>query len=378
MAGYTLRPNQKLRTLQRGSLIVAGASILGIVCYFTLFFSQVDTTQSFGATKNKWMDTDPINNGEIVCMFTWNENPVITASMGSSGTEASINSECIPGGKDQTFGLSAGTTSKPINLLINADETFNMPGIDISLDYNCMDENGSFFARGNYFNFGIKDKFLVIKYKTINENGKTQIVDETTRYEVQQDNVFRNYRFLFNPDKGRGEIFVDNIAVWVNENEEDNSLTWKKNDVITIAKNMNGNASAKVIMDNFIIRNTGQQPSTPFQLLSFTAEIQGSNVMINWFTGNEKNTDYFKVERSSDTYVYEEIGTVKAAKESKQLKAYALLDTRPVQGVCYYRLIMNNNASLKSVWIPVIALRNAPSTKYSTTELQSIIPLPTK
>ncbi len=361
MAGFNLRPTQKLRTLQKGTLIVAGASIICMICYFTLFINTVDITNSSATNRNKLMDTDPINNGEILCMFTWNKNPVTKSDIGTLAKEVSMDAECIAGGKDQSFGLSAGKTDKTIDLKIDATDELNIPGIDISVDYRCMEPAGSFFSRGNYFNFGIKDHFLVIQYKVENENGKTFTVNEKTRYEVQEDNVLRNYRFLFNPVKGRGEIFVDNIAVWVSEGSPDgsegSSLWWKKNDEIIIAKGMNGNASGKVIMDNFIIRNTEQVRQIPFQLLSFTAEMQGDNVMLNWFTAKEKNTDYFRVERSIDTHKYEEIGKVAASKNSNQLKAYALLDTHPIGGVSYYRLVMNDNKAIKSVWIPVIAFR---------------------
>ncbi len=366
MAGFNLRPNQKLKTLQRGSLIVASASILGIICYFTLFFNSVNLSKSTAASKNAWMETDPINNGEIICMYSWDKNPVTKSVIGPSAIEASIYAECIPGGMDNTFGLSAGNTGKNIDLKMDATEEMNQAGIDISVDYKCMDASGSFFSRGNYFNFGIKNHFLVIQYKVENENGKTKTVDETTRYQIQEDNVFRNYRFLFDPVKGRGEIFVDNVAVWISSGEEGNSLCWKKNDAVTIAKGMNGNGTAKVMMDNFIVRNTQQVNKLPFQLLSFTAELNGENVMLNWFTATEKNTDYFRVERSTDTFAYEEIGKVAASKNSSQLKAYALLDPHPYVGVSYYRLVMDNNKSIKSVWIPVIALRILPGNKNSS------------
>jgi len=375
MAAYSLRSSQKLKTLQRGSLIVAGSSVFAIICYFAFAINQADSTQSLAAGKNAWMETDPINNGEIIGLFTWDKSPVTKADVGSGALEVSMNAECIPGGKDNTFGLSAGNTGKNIDLKIASNEHLNMPGIDISVDYKCMDATGSFFSRGNYFNFGIKDHKLVIQYKVVGENGKAHSVDETSRYEIQEDNVFRNYRFLFDPVKGRGEIFVDNVAVWVSQDEVGNSLWWKKNDNITIAKGMNGNASAKVMMDNFIIRNTEQVNHSPFKLLSFSAELKGENVMISWFTSAEKNTDIFRVERSTDTHNYEMVGTIKAAKESNQLKAYALLDTHPYTGVSYYRLVMNNNKEIKSVWIPVIALRI--TSKTIVTNLPSESPINT-
>ena len=125
MAGFNLRPNQKLRTLQRGSMIVAGASILGTICYFTLFINTADITNSAAANRNKWIDIDPINNGEILCMFTWDKNLAIKSDIGPSAKEVSMNAECIPGGKDNTFGLSAGSIGKNIDLKIDATDELN-------------------------------------------------------------------------------------------------------------------------------------------------------------------------------------------------------------------------------------------------------------
>jgi hypothetical protein len=95
------------------------------------------------------------------------------------------------------------------------------------------------------------------------------------------------------------------------------------------------------------------------ELLAFSAELQGNAVMLNWFTAKEKGTDTFRIERSTDTKVYEEVGTVKAAGASENLKAYALLDTKPILGVAYYRLGLNNS-TVRSTWLPVIAFRIKP------------------
>jgi hypothetical protein len=87
--------------------------------------------------------------------------------------------------------------------------------------------------------------------------------------------------------------------------------------------------------------------------------MQGNNIMLNWFTAKETETDFFKIEKSSDTKNYIEVGRVQASGNSVNLKAYALLDTKPNVGVTYYRLGLGNSTA-KSIWVPVIAIRVKP------------------
>jgi hypothetical protein len=95
------------------------------------------------------------------------------------------------------------------------------------------------------------------------------------------------------------------------------------------------------------------------QLLSFSAELQGKQVMLNWHTAKENGTDQYIIERSGDTKNYIEIGRTKAAGKSEGLKAYALIDKDPIIGVAYYRLALSNSTA-HSVWVPVIAIRLKP------------------
>ena len=351
-----LRPQHKLKTLQKGTLLVACFSIAFMMSYLFIGLNQADLKNSNAATKLDMLATDPINNGEIICGFEWDQNLPMQSDIGPSAEKINLSASFIPGGRDNTNGLSAGNNGRNINMFITAEKIFNINGIDISIDFRSFEESGSFFTRGSYFNFGMKGNRIVIKYNVKGDDGKIRSVDEITRYEVPQDTIYRNYRFLYNPQEAKGEIFVENVAVWSNQSEFGGNLWWNETDPIIIGDEMNGGAKGKAIMDNLMIRSTMRGRTLPLQLLSFTAEAQGKNIMLNWFTGREEGTDYFKIERSLDTYTFEEVGMVKAAGKSNELKAYALLDTKPSSGVSYYRLSMPNT-DVKSVWVPVIALK---------------------
>jgi hypothetical protein len=357
MKKIKLNRNQKLKTLQRGTFVLASVSIATICSYMFVVFNSTSGEESNASDKIELLTTDPINNGEIICGYSWDNNLTKAADVGPSAESISRNAECTEGGRNSTYGLSAGNTGRNINMMIAAEESFNAGGLDISVDFRRYEESANFFTRGNYFNFGMKDGKIVIKYKIKNENGKIISIDEITRYDIPSDTSFRNFRFIYNPVESKGEIFVENVAVWSNEADAGARLWWNETDPITIGEEMNGGSKSIAILDNLIIRATGRARTMPLKLLSFSAEMRGDQVMLNWFTGVEEGTEYFKIERSVDTHSYEEIGRVKAAGNSNELRAYALLDTKPVTGVSYYRLSMPNT-DVKSVWVPVIAFRS--------------------
>ncbi len=355
---YKLRQRQKMNTIIRFKLIAGGASILGLVAYITIVMNTANVDESKAARRNL-ISNDPINNGEIISGFSWDINPLTKADVGPNAFSASLNAVCIEGGTDSTFGLSAGNNMKDINLVIKPTEGLNSDGLDISIDFKRMEESGNFFTRGKTFNFGMKEGKLCIKYKLTAPNGKSYDVNETTAYEIPQDNQFRNYRFLFTPSTGKGEVMVDRTTIWTNQSVLQSRLSWKTGEDILVGQGMNGEGKSAAIFDNLVIRKTCNSNNTPMELLSFTAEMQGNQIMLNWFTAKENGTDFYKIERSSDTKNYTEVGRVKAAGQSVDLKAYALLDTKPTVGVTYYRLGLTNNTA-KSIWVPVIAFRVKP------------------
>jgi hypothetical protein len=76
----------------------------------------------------------------------------------------------------------------------------------------------------------------------------------------------------------------------------------------------------------------------PITLVSFKVEQDNNSVLLSWATASEKNFDKFIVERSSDAKLFEAIGEVKGAGNSKTLLNYSLTDNSPLLGTNYYRL----------------------------------------
>ncbi|MBS1634966.1 MAG: T9SS type A sorting domain-containing protein [Bacteroidetes bacterium] len=77
----------------------------------------------------------------------------------------------------------------------------------------------------------------------------------------------------------------------------------------------------------------------PIELVKFNADFEGTQVKLSWQTATETNSDFFTVQKSTDGTNFSNIGLVKAAGNSNVPIDYSLIDTQPVHGVNYYRLL---------------------------------------
>ena len=78
----------------------------------------------------------------------------------------------------------------------------------------------------------------------------------------------------------------------------------------------------------------------PLKLTSFEAKNSSSNIVsLQWITENERLTDRFTVERSTDGVVFTRLGTVKAAGEAAS-RRYSFTDPAAAAGNNFYRLGM--------------------------------------
>jgi hypothetical protein len=76
----------------------------------------------------------------------------------------------------------------------------------------------------------------------------------------------------------------------------------------------------------------------PVTWLSFDGVHDGEVVLLEWKTASEINNDYFSVERSSNGFDFEEIGTVFGAGNSNVINRYNFTDFEPLAAYSYYRL----------------------------------------
>ena len=94
----------------------------------------------------------------------------------------------------------------------------------------------------------------------------------------------------------------------------------------------------------------------PIELRSFAVEPKANGLLLTWVTESEANTAFFSLERAQADNQFQEIGTLKAAGESKRSLQYTFEDVKPPFGNLYYRLkTVDFDQSFK--YSPIIAIQ---------------------
>jgi Secretion system C-terminal sorting domain len=78
--------------------------------------------------------------------------------------------------------------------------------------------------------------------------------------------------------------------------------------------------------------------SLPVTLLFFEGKVQGNNVLLQWASASEINSDCYRVTRSVDGIHFETISKIQAAGKSTRQLDYLFTDGEPLLGTSYYRL----------------------------------------
>src|SRR4051794_30695546 len=111
------------RSTQKGKvkmrLVYVAASVTFIVTLTTgiliyMNFQQVSKMRAAGTGIEGGGIT--LNNGDVITEFTWEKDPVITASLGPDANNVCADAHSLAGGRASTGGLSPGKNGKDINL----------------------------------------------------------------------------------------------------------------------------------------------------------------------------------------------------------------------------------------------------------------------
>ncbi|KQS26782.1 T9SS type A sorting domain-containing protein [Dyadobacter sp. Leaf189] len=102
-----------------------------------------------------------------------------------------------------------------------------------------------------------------------------------------------------------------------------------------VSKNFTG-------FNNSFLRITATNANSvlPVTLVSFKALKEGEQAQLAWSTSDEINSDYFEVQRSAEGKIWNAIGKVQAAGDSKAERTYTFTDNSPANGQNLYRLKM--------------------------------------
>jgi len=102
------------------------------------------------------------------------------------------------------------------------------------------------------------------------------------------------------------------------------------------------------------------------ELVDFKAKNNAKNVLLNWQTASERNSQAFDIERSIDGVSFKTIGTVKAHGNSAVKNDYVFADNTPLS-INYYRLRQMDNDGTATLSKTITVSRN--DSKSSTIKL---------
>ncbi len=260
--------------------------------------------------------------GQIISEFTWEANPVTQAAIGPNGTSVGSTATSSTGGNGGTNGLNPGTGGN-INLIVPGS-TFQIPGIDISIDFQKEENGASFFALGN-FDFGISTGAIYVKLPL------TTGLQTFNSILAVPATGWHTYRIVYNNNTGVFTASVDGTVNFTYNAPAGTTINWTGATNVTIGGLMDGSGSNKAELDNLIV----QSPPVvlPLQLLSFDAINDGKTNKLSWSAAQEDQLLDYTIERSADGTQFTAIGTMAPSPDH----SYAFTDNAPA-ATSFYRL----------------------------------------
>ena len=291
------------------------------------------------SASNTEMGGTILNNGEIISNFNWDKEPATMATLGPDAIKISPKAHTAFGGRSSTGGLAPGSPAQDINMELPASSLFDVEGIDVSIDFKRHEPAGSFFTRGKSLDFGFKKGFMSISYRTTSLSGGFETITATTDYEIPMDEQFRNYRFIYTPSTGKGELFVNSVIIWSHEGTKNTAMYWNDAGSIFIGKGIDGGGKDQPVLDNFVVRTTGSVSPLAESLISFMIEPSGDYVKIHWSTTANDKVNYFTLERSVNGVDFANLTNIPVDPAQKEGEEYVYVDkTSITSGVVFYRM----------------------------------------
>ncbi len=278
-------------------------------------------------------------NAQIISQFDWDSNPVTTATIGPNAISVSSSAVSDAGGVGGTNGLNpnlSGTPKLDVDLILTGSPTFDVPGIDFSIDYHREESSAEFFRRGSSLIISAGNQFNVT-YRVDDGAGGFNTVSSGNVYPIPNDDTYRTYRFYYLPATGEGFLTVDGVQIWTNDGPDNRNMYWTGAGNITIGNSLDGSGNNDTHLDNMIIGSVTNS-ALPIELTSFTVKPEKSTAVIEWTTASEINNDYFEIEKSADGNDWQKLAKIDGSGNSSKEINYEYIDHLPILGISYYRL----------------------------------------
>jgi len=274
---------------------------------------------------------------QIISLFEFDTPSITTATVGPDASSISSSAFSDVGGAGGTNGLNAGLPKQDLDMMVPGSPTFDINGIDVSFDFQRDENVGNFWRRGN--SLVIRGAtFLSVSYRVDDGAGGFITVNSGDVYAIPNDDIYRNYRFVYLPTSGTGMLMVDNVTVWSNDGPDFRNMYWVGAGDVHIGDGLDGNGDNGTFLDNVLVAEVLTTP-LPVELKDFQATVvPNMEVLLSWTTLSERENDFFTVERTQDGFNWEKVGTISGAGNSTEPLYYELKDYEPYIGISYYRL----------------------------------------
>ncbi|CAH1001398.1 hypothetical protein LEM8419_02301 [Neolewinella maritima] len=273
-----------------------------------------------------------------VFLFEWEGTDPLVATIGPNASSVGNKTSTKLREDGNTKGIAPptiGNGNKDITLILNDNVIFNVPGIDLSFDYQQDDATNTLVQRGS-FRMGVNG--MNITYRVENGTGGGTTVS-SPNFPIPNDDVYRTYRFRYEPGVGNAVLSVDGAQLWTNPiKTPGRSLYWVGDGNIVVGTLLDGNSLGKALLDNLRMEEVVASASLPIELVWFDAEVAENQVHFSWRTARETDNAYFVIERSASGSGWQEIGTTPGSGTSVAGRTYTYKDTGPMTGTNYYRL----------------------------------------
>jgi len=360
-----LRGRQRQRMSAKMVMVAAAAGIsvgIGLGWLVYMNFEDIEDTRASGGRSTS---RNEAGRGEILCEFTWEKDPVTSATLGPDAISAGPDAHCAKNGSGFTMGLAPGKRGKNIDLVLETNELFDQEGIDISVEYRGNEKDGYFVSRGINFYFGVENGYLSAAYRVENERGEASTIKAKSDYEIQSDDQFRTYGFTYSPVTGKAEMTVNGVPVWSNQGPPNRALYWKNSGRVMIGKNLNGNGRDIALLDNFIVRSNGTISPLAESLLNFMVETANEGIRVHFTVLGEDLVSAFTIERSENGSTFSSMQSFEPGPLYKQEDEYVVNDEKkPETPVIYYRLRQDFKNG-KHILHPVSAVRIKTDKRFS-------------
>ncbi len=273
-----------------------------------------------------------------ISRFTWDAAPLTKADVGPDALSVSGLATSSTGGVSGTNGLNPGTSNVNIDLVLPGSY-FNLPAIDISVDFRREESQASFFYRGSYFDFGMNGGKLGVTFM-VKPGESATTINSGNIYNIPDDHSFHHYRFSYDNNLGTGKVWVDGVVVYTYTGTAGAPLYWTGAGNITIGKDMDATGRNITVLDNLVVQNPSAGAALPLELLSFNAEAKNNTGVITWSTAKEMNVAGFQLERSFNATDFITIKNITATNNFNLTNYYRSIDSTPSKSLVYYRLKM--------------------------------------